>query len=214
MTAPAIDHRLSTIRRRLHQRRGEAISLAQTGQQLVADIRILEQIVDLNTRAAHSVGAIGGERQANAQKQIESLVSLGLATIFDDDLSFHLIPGVRAKTPVVDFVIRSRLADGTTVDTDVLTERGGGLAATVGFLLRLVILLLTRQRQDTILMLDETFAHVSAEYVPRLVDFLKDLVAQTGVQIIMVTHDEAFSEAADTVYRFELVNGVTKVKKQ
>ena len=141
-------------------------------------------------------------------------MSQGLLTIFGEQLSFHLVPGVRAKTPVVDFVVRSHLADGTTVETDVLNARGGGLAAVVGFLLRLVILLLSRQRQDTVLFLDETFAHVSAEYVPNLIEFLKDLVAKTGVQIVLVTHDNSYEEAADIVYRFTLVNGVTRVAKQ
>jgi DNA repair exonuclease SbcCD ATPase subunit len=213
VTSADIDGRLTRVRNILENQRGEARHIAQTGTRVHAEIRELESVHGLHERAAHVLTAIGEQRQDHAQRQIEALVTQGLQTIFDHTLSFHLIPGVRAKTPVLDPVIRSQL-DGTTVDTDVLTARGGGLAATVGFLLRLVILLLSRHRQDTILFLDETFAHVSADYTPRLVEFLKDLADKTGVQIVLVTHDEAFLDAADTIYRFELVNGVTKVRKQ
>jgi hypothetical protein len=208
-----LDQRLSRARRTLEQQRGEAMTLASTGQALTAEITELSERCTLYERAAHVLTSIGEQRQDQAQRQIESLVTLGLQTIFSEDLSFHLTPGVRSKTPVVDFTVRSRLDDGTIVDTDVMHARGGGLAATVGFLLRLVELLLTRDRQETVLFLDETFAHVSAEYLPRLIEFLKDLVTRTGVRIVLVTHDEAFLDAADVVYRLSLHHGVTSARK-
>jgi DNA repair exonuclease SbcCD ATPase subunit len=210
---PVLEARLAAARRQLERQRGEALALGAQGKAVLAEIAQLGEVVELHEKAAHVLTAIGEQRQDAAQRSIEALVSQGLQTIFGEELSFHLVPGVRAKTPVVDFVVRSQLDNGTTVDTDVMNARGGGMAAVVGFLLRLVILLLSRNRQDTVLFLDETFAHVSADYLPRLIEFLKDLVAQTGVQIVMVTHDDSFLEAADVVYRLQLVNGITKVTR-
>jgi DNA repair exonuclease SbcCD ATPase subunit len=208
-----IDTRLAQARRLVDRQRTEALMHAQRGRDLLDEIRQLNQVVELHEKAALVLTAIGEDRQDAAQRAIEALVTEGLRTIFGDDLSFHLVPGVRAKSPVVDLVVRSQLADGTAVDTDVLAARGGGLAAVVGFLLRLVILLLSSKKQDTVLFLDETFAHVSAEYLPRLIEFLKDLVAKTGVQIVLVTHDESFLEAADVIYKFRLVDGLTQVTR-
>jgi DNA repair exonuclease SbcCD ATPase subunit len=206
-----IDTRLAQARRLVDRQRTEAQMLAQQGKHLLQEIRQLNQVVELHEKAALVLTAIGEQRQDAAQRSIETLVTEGLQTIFGDELSFHLVPTVRAKSPVVDLIVRSQLSDGTLVDTDVLAARGGGLAAVVGFLLRLVILLLSSNRQDTVLFLDETFAHVSAEYLPRLIEFLKDLVAKTGVQIVLVTHDESFQEAADVIYHFQLVDGLTQV---
>lgn len=205
--------RTARARRAMDRERGEAFALATSGKQLAAEISQLADVIDLHEKAAHVLTAIGEERQDAAQRAIETLVTQGLHTIFGTELSFHLVPGVRAKTPVVDFVVRSTLHDGRTVDTDVMDARGGGLAATVGFLLRLVILLLSSHRQDTVLFLDETFAHVSADYLPKLIESLKEIVTKTGVQLVMVTHEDGFLEAADVAYRFELVNGITKVRK-
>ena len=212
MSLSALKSRLHTARRTLDRERAEALVLAQEGQRVLAEVTALTKEVSLFERAAAVLASIGEERQDTAQKQIEALVTQGLRTIFGEQLSFHLVQGVRAKTPVVDFIVRSTRDDGTVVDPDVMEARGGGLAATVGFLLRLVILLLSRHKQDTVLFLDETFAHVSAEYEPRLAEFLRELVDKTGVQIILVTHSDAFLDAADLTYRFEQKNGVTLVK--
>lgn len=203
--------RVRRTRRSLDRRSGEARSIAISGQRIQREITALSTSAALYERASAVLAAIGEERQSAAQTQIETLVTQGLQTIFGEELSFHLVPSVRAKTPVVDFVIRSTM-DGTLVETDVLDARGGGLAATVGFLLRLVILLLSRDRQDSVMFLDETFAHLSAEFEPRLAEFLRDLVDKTGVQIILVTHSDAFSDLADVRYRLQLVSGVTSAR--
>ncbi len=201
--------RLHTARRSLDRQVGEATALHRTITALSADIAELGTTVDDYARAVAVLTRIGEDRQADAQAKIEALVTQGLHSIFSEDLSFHLIPTVRGNRPEVDFVIRSSL-DGTTVDTAVMDARGGGMAATVGFLLRLVVLLLSRDRQDTVLFLDETFAHVSAEYEPRLAEFLRWLVDKTGVQIVLVTHSDAFNDLADRRIRLKLVAGVTR----
>ncbi len=202
--------RLRRVRRNLDRETGQLTALATNGKRLQGEIETLTAQVEDYRHVAALLTTIGENRQADAQKVIETLVTQGLQTIFGDDLTFHLVPAVRANRPEIDFVVRSRI-DNTTVDTPVLDARGGGLTAVVGCLLRIVVLLLSGRR-DTPLILDETFAHVSAEYEPRLGEFLRELVDKTGIQIIMVTHSEAFTDLADTRYRFHLVNGVTKVE--
>lgn len=203
--------RLRRTRRHLDQQAGAARQLATRGKQVQATITALRNEIDLYDRAAAVLTSIGEQRQATAQTQIETLVTQALRTIFGQELSFHLTPVVRGKRPEIDFVVRSTLNDGTIVDTDVMEARGGGLAATVGFLLRLVVLLLSADKQDTVLFLDETFAHLSRDYEPRMAEFLHELVERTGVQIVMVTHSDAYTDHADTRYHFKLAGGVTQI---
>jgi DNA repair exonuclease SbcCD ATPase subunit len=206
--------RLRRARRHLDQQVGAARQLAERGKQVQAAIAELRHEAELYEQAAALLTSIGEQRQATAQAQIETLVTQALRTIFGTELSFHLNPVVRGKRPEIDFVVRSRLDDGTVVDTDVMDARGGGLAAVVGFLLRLVVLLLSGgplTSVNLLLALDETFAHLSREYEPRMAEFLRELVDRTGVQIILVTHSDAYTDAADTRYQFRLVGGVTEV---
>lgn len=218
----ALGDRLHRARRVLDRQVGEARAVAAAGKRTTAEVADLRTKVELHERAAHLLTGIGEQRQAAIQTQIETLVTQGLRTIFGDDMSFHLVGAVRAKTPVVDFVVRST-ADGHTVDTDVMDARGGGLAAVVGILLRVVRLLLASSAgppsaapgspsRSTILGMDETAAHLSPEYEPRLAEFLRQIVDKTGIQIVLVTHSDAYTDHADVRYRFEVRDGVTVVK--
>lgn len=209
-----LSRQIRATRRRLDQRQGEARQVALAGKRITEEVVSLRRDIDLYEKAAAELTKISDERQSSAQAQIESLVTQGLRTVFDEDLSFHLVSGVRAKVPFVDFVVRSVYEDKRVVETSVMEARGAGLSSVVGFLLRLVIMLLSLDKQESILFLDETFAHVSEDYGPRLAEFLREIVDKTGVQIILVTHTHVgeMLEIADKRYKFELgKDGHTKV---
>lgn len=206
--------RMRRKRSEVDRRVGEATALAQRGKALVGEIATLEGEADTLSKASTILTTIGEQRQELAQRTIEQLVTHGLQTIFDDNLSFHIVQDVKRNQVDVSFVVRTTLADGSTVDTSVMDARGGGVAAVVGFLIRLVVMLLGKDRQRMLLVLDESFAHLSAEFEPRLAEFIREIVDRTEVQILMVTHSDCYSETADSVYRFSLdASESTKVEK-
>ena len=193
---------------------GEARSLVEQGKNLMAEIEQLKGEIDDLERVTMLLNSIGEERQMKAQGVIEGLVTRGLQTIFDDKYSFHIIQTDKGKTANVEFVVRTTL-EGSTTETSVMEARGGGLAAVVGFLLRVVVMLLRSDKNEKVLFLDETFAHVSAEYLPALGEFLREIVDKSDMQIIMVTHQDEFVDYADVTYRFGLdANEHTTVKEQ
>lgn len=200
-------------RRRLDQRKGVALAIAQNGRRLQQEIEQLRIKIGNLEKASLVLTSIGEDRQAEAQHQIESLVTRGLQSVWGEDLSFHVVQSVRAKAPNVDFIIRTTMPDGSAIDTEVMSARGGGMASFVGFLLRLVVMLLSKDKQESTIFLDETFGMVSAAPEPKVAQFLREIVDKTGIQIVMVTHSEAFNEVADKRYRFSLNQGETKVKE-
>lgn len=191
---------------------GQAKLLAAKGKELKAEIDDLKAQIESLEQVVGVLNQLGDERQRSAQDTIEALVTSGLQTIFGPELSFHIVTGLRGKATVSEFVVRTTLADSTVVETPILEARGGGLAATIGVLLRIVVLLLSADEKSKILILDEPFAHVSAEYEIPLAQFLRDLVDKTDIQIIMVTHSDAYSDFADVKYRFSVKNGRTVVE--
>jgi DNA repair exonuclease SbcCD ATPase subunit len=208
-----LDIRARRRRRALDATQGEMRATLLRGKELQAEVAALAEAVETLDRVTILLNSLGEERQLKAQRVIEELVTRGLQTIFDDTLSFHIEQTVRGKTANVDFYVRTTL-DGGVIETPVMEARGGGLAATIGFLLRLVVMLLDKgAKHENILLLDETFAHVSAEYLDPLRQFLREVVDKTEVQIVMVTHQPEFAEDADKVYRFATVDGRTVVKE-
>lgn len=200
-----------TARQALDREAGAVRATAQRGKAVQAEIVSLATEVEQLEKAAAVLNVIGSERQTSTQAHIEGLVTHGLQTIFGPELSFHLVTTEARKTTTTDFVLRS-VVDGQEVETPVMDARGGGVAATVGFLLRVVMLLLGPERQMPVLVLDETFAQLSEDYEPRMAEFLRELVDRTPLQVIMVTHSTAYTDAADIVYRLSLDGGVTKME--
>jgi len=165
-------------------------------------------------RAAAVLGSIGEQRQQAAQAQVEALVTRGLQSVFGEELSFHIEQSMNGARPEVSFLVRSTLPDGKIIETDVMSSRGGGLASVVGFLLRVVIMLLSKKSQQSVIFLDETFGMLSQEYEGRMAEFLRKLADEAGIQFVMVTHSDAYSDLADKRYRFELNRqGMTTVKE-
>lgn len=200
-------------RRQLDALQGEQTSVLSRIDTLHKDIDALNELADELERVTTLFNSLGEDRQNAAQDKIEGIVTSGLQMIFDESLSFHIVQSTKAKAANVDFVVRTTLPN-MVVETGVLDARGGGVASIIGFLLRLVVMLLERgPHADNILVLDETFAHVSDEYLEPLGQFLREIVDKTGVQIVMVTHQPSFAEHADSVYRFTNENGETKVSQ-
>lgn len=206
-----VSNRVHNARRLVDRKIAEARVIATSGKAIKEELEVALDDVELYNKVAITLASIGEQRQEQAQKQIEELVTRGLTTIFGEDLSFHLVQTQRGKTPEVKFLVKSRGLNGRIVETSVMDARGGGMAAVVGFLLRLIVLLLSKDSKEPILILDESFSHVSVEYEQPLAEFIKELVEKTRTQIILVTHSDAFSEHADKRYRFKQDKGITKV---
>jgi len=205
--------RTRQARRRIDAEQGEMRATLLRGKELQAEVADLAETIETLERVTILLNSLGEDRQMKAQRIIEELVTRGLQTIFDESLSFHIIQAVRGKSATVEFIVRTTL-EGRVFETNVMEARGGGLAATIGFLLRLVVMLLSKgTKTENILILDETFAHVSAEYLDPLREFLRQIVDKTSVQIFMVTHQPEFAEDADKVYRFTLEDGKTQVRE-
>ena len=205
-----LDRRLASVSSRLAVEVGEARARVTLIQEAQAKARAATELADATEKAIGVLSKYADARQAEVHSRVETLITQGLQTIFDDDLRFKVIQEVKARRVETRFAVVSTV-NGVEVETDILNSRGGGVAAIVGFLLRLVVVLLSRDTRP-FLFLDETFAQLSADREPALAEFLRVLVDQTQVQIVLVTHSEVYSGVADRVYQLSLKNGETTVR--
>lgn len=212
VTDPTLTVRAQAVTTRLHREAGQLAEVVRRGKEAQAEVARLRHLLEVQEKAAVLLSTIGEERQESARQQVEELVTRALQVIFDQGLSFHMVQSVRANRAEVDFVIRSTYG-GEVVETAVMDARGGGMAAVVGYVLRLVVLLLTPGARR-LLVLDETFAHVSASYEPRVAEFLREVADKARVQHLLVTHSDAYSDLADKRYRLVLgEDGTTRAEE-
>jgi len=132
---------------------------------------------------------------------VRTLITDGLQAIFYDlDLSFEADILPKHNRIWIDFFIRHGQAD------DPLSHRGkplesfgGGPSSVASLVLRIITLL--KLKRFPLLFLDEALGAVSDEYTERTGLFLNKLSAETGIDILLVTHKPAYLDHANQAYR-------------
>jgi len=123
--------------------------------------------------------------QQKAHEKISSVVSSCLTAVFNDPYEFKIqFERKRGKTEARLVFVRRGL------EVDPLTASGGGVVDVAAFALRVACLVLHRPRLSRLVVLDEPFKFVSANYQDNVRAMLEELASDLGLQIIMVTHIE------------------------
>lgn len=123
--------------------------------------------------------------QQKAHQKISEVVSSCLSSVFDDPYEFKIVfERKRGKTEANLRFLRRGL------DVDPLTASGGGMIDVAAFALRVACLVLHRPRLARLVVLDEPFKFVSAQYRDNVRSMLEGLAKDMGMQIVMVTHIE------------------------
>jgi len=133
-------------------------------------------------------------------RNIEAIVSEGLRTIFfDQNLSFKAEVSSKYNKVSVDFFICVGDPEHGGIKGSPLDSFGGGPTSIASLILRILTLL--RLRRKKLLLLDETLAAVSDDYIETTAKFLQKLAIVSGLTVLLVTHKAAYLEHAKTAYQ-------------
>lgn len=168
-TVQALLRRITTAEDTLEREKG---SLDKAQAQL-QNCQQAQEIVQLLAEAV----------QQRAHQQISEVVTSCLSAVFDDPYEFKIVfERKRGRTEAQLRFVRRGL------EVDPMSAAGGGAVDVAAFALRVACLVLHRPRLSKILVLDEPFKFVSAEYRPRVRQMLEELAKKMEMQIVMVTH--------------------------
>lgn len=127
-------------------------------------------------------------------ESISGVVTEGLESIFyNQDLKFDIEVSQKHGKVWVEFLTTKGAKTAPALDSF-----GGGIVAVESLLLRILILLKTGLARY--LILDESLASLSSEYVENCGNFVRKMCEELDVDVLLVTHNRDFVEYADTVY--------------
>lgn len=133
---------------------------------------------DLLQRLAQAV-------QQQAHQRIAGVVSSCLKAVFDDPYELKIsFERKRGRTEAQLKFVRREL------ELDPCSGSGGGTIDVAAFALRLACIMLHRPTLSRVIVMDEPFKFVSAQYRENVRAMLQELSKDMGVQIIFVTHIE------------------------
>lgn len=141
--------------------------------------------IDFTLQAQKIVQEVAEAIQNQAHRQIASVVSRCLETVFEDNAyEFQInFEQKRGRTEAELVFIRDRL------EIDPTEAAGGGVVDVAAFALRLACLMLSIPRRRKLLLLDEPFRFLSKEYRPKIRELLIELAKELKMQMVIVTHD-------------------------
>jgi DNA repair exonuclease SbcCD ATPase subunit len=130
----------------------------------------------------------------NNVDSISELVTSGLRfVIHDQELTFRIHQEPKYNRLSMNFVIEE---DG--VEGDPMASFGGGAVVIASLILRLAVM--ARMGMGDLLLLDESMFALANKYVPAAAEFMRQLAERTGVNILMVTHNDEFMDNAHVAY--------------
>lgn len=146
-------------------------------------LRKSRRLVKATEEALAIAQTVASAVQTRAYQQIASVVSRCLSAVFDEPYELQMQFVQRRGRTEVDLLFRR---GGLLVDP--MTASGGGVIDVASFALRLAAIVLAKPPLRRLLVLDEPFRFVSAEYRPRVRALLSTLAEEMGVQFVLVTH--------------------------
>lgn len=178
-------------------------------QKELSDIR--EKAVKLKNEVQYSekarliIQTVAQDTQSQLAVPVSNLITHALKAIFDNPYTF-----------VVKFVLnRDRTECCLLVERDgkeykdILFETGGGVADVISCFLRPSLLSIRQPKLRPVLILDEPFKNINDKtrvLHQRIADTLKNISAELGIQIIVVTMIPEFERVADKI--FHIQNGI------
>lgn len=186
----------------LQKQRAEALArLRETG----AETELLEKVRLL----LQETSSLAREK---ARRQIEHTVTHALQSIFGPGISFRVELVERRNQPEAEFYVVSQYGE-VEVKTRPQDARGGGVVDVVSLALRISLLETIRPPLPGPLLLDEPGKHLSDEFAPYLALLIREMSGTFNRQVLMVTHNRHFTEAADRVYLVEIKAGQSSLSE-
>jgi len=141
--------------------------------------------------------------QGRVKTAIEEIVTLALSTVYPE-LSFELEYEIkRNQSEATPWIVEN---DERHSPRD---EVGGGVLDIVSLGLRLALWALMEPKPANIFILDEPAKFLSRDKQPLFGEMLSQLSKTLGVQILIVSHNNAIIDSADKVYKISQSDGIS-----
>lgn len=177
-----------------------------------ADIKALEDEETLLDLVATLLRSYIDKEVTEAVRAVEKLMTEGLQAVFDDqDLRVRADVEVQRGKVAVNLVTIQKRADGIEVEGVSNDAFGGSVSTVQSVLLRVFIIL--RREMRRVMFLDEALPAFDGNYVANMGQFLSALCKKLSMDILLVSHNPALVEAADTGYRISRKGGAAKFER-
>lgn len=204
----SIHEEILQIHERLVQDKTKYDLLQSKKEKLESELTVVEERYEhlLKTRALIQEAA--QQTQQKIEFHVSNLVTMALATVWEDPYEFKLEFVKRRGSTEADiwFVRNMKKAEP-------MESSGGGPKDIAAFALRIGYWSLKKSTRS-IMIIDEPFCNLARPLQEKAADMLRMLSDRLGLQIICATHIDALKDCADKQFEVALINGESVVHEK
>lgn len=128
-------------------------------------------------------------------RKLEELLTIGLKKIFyDRNYSVQIKVIDKRNAKCVDLL----LDDNGNLISVKNANIAGGILVVIASIIQIFYII--NLDVDKYLFLDEQFSQISEQYISPFMDFIHSLCDETGLSIVLITHDNKFMKYGDRIY--------------
>ena len=203
---------LLKLRQAIERKKGQRDKVISLLSVCKSEIKRLKQEIGFSEQAQAIIQKVAQETQKQLEWHISEIVTLALASTFDNPYTFRAeFIQRRGKTECDLFFERG----GFRVNP--VAETGGGAVDVAAFALRVAMWSLAKSRWRNTLIFDEPFKNINdktRKTHERVAEMVKVLSRQLNLQFIIITMIPELEEIADRVFEFSLIRGKTKIERK
>lgn len=129
-------------------------------------------------------------------RKLEELLTIGLKKIFyDRDYSIQIKVVDKRNTKCVELLLN----DGGNLIPVKNANVAGGVLVVIASIIQ-IFYIVNLPNVSNKLFLDEQFSQISLQYIDTFIEFVKTLCSETGLSIVLITHDNKFTKYGDRIY--------------
>lgn len=203
---------LIDLRNRVGLLKGRRQEIRRSLAEARSSVRHLSDEIDLLSQVNEFLRTLIDLEITEGVRSLESLQTEGVKAVFQDqDITVRGEIEVSRGKVNVNLVTKQQKENGDVIEGSSLDGFGGAVSTVQSILLRLALIF--RRGLRPVLFLDETLPAFDDRYVHNMATFLKVLCQRLGVDILLVTHNQALVDAADHAYVLRVDRGHTVVRK-
>lgn len=129
-------------------------------------------------------------------KKLEELLTIGLSKIFyDRNYSAQIKVLDKRNSKCIELLLN----DNGNLIPIKNANVAGGIIVVIASIIQ-IFFVINLPNLDKFIFLDEQLSQLSKQYVPTFMDFLHTLCDETGLSIVLITHDSKFIDYGNRIY--------------
>jgi hypothetical protein len=193
MELQTLKENVNNLNNKVQQLKGAYQSEQLVYNSNIAKLEKLSTDSEIYSKAVELLSKVQAVTRDKIKNEFENLVTYVLRYITEEDYTFSLVFEKRGNLQELKFAIKTPDCEE---ELDPLDTRGGGIIDLVAFALRIVLIETSLPKNEGFILCDESFKHLSENYLPKIPLLINELSRKLNRQFIIISHEEAIIEGS------------------